>query len=113
MATPILGLPTTPTGATNISIAYNEAVKIIDALLPLVVQDKDLTAPPTTVSGDIGKRWLPASPATGDWAGHENDIALCTAAGVWAYIPSPPYIIAYVIDEAIEYRRVGAAWVPV
>lgn len=113
MPTPNIGLPTTPTGATNISIAYNEAVQIIDALLPLVVQDKDLTTPPVTTGSDIGKRWLPASTATGAWAGHENHIALCTAANVWAFITPPPYIVAYVIDEGAEYRRVGGAWVPV
>lgn len=110
MATPNLNLPTVPNGTTNTSAAYNEAMQIIDALTPLAVQDKDLAAPPTTVGGDVGKRWIIAASPTGAWAGQAGKIALCTAPDVWAFIAPPPYIVAYVIDEAAEYRNLGGTW---
>jgi len=37
------------------------------------VKDKDLSSPPTSPSA--GDRYIVASSATGDWSGHENDIA--------------------------------------
>lgn len=110
MATPNLNLPTVPNGQTNISAAYNEAIQILDALTALAVQDKDLAAPPATVGGDVGKRWIVAASPTGAWAGQAGKIALCTAANVWAFITPPQYIVAYVIDETAEYRRIGSAW---
>lgn len=112
MPTPNIGLPVAPGGATDLSVAFNNAMQIIDALTPLVVQDKDLNAPPATLSGDAGNRWIIGPAPTGVWAGHAGEIALCTAANVWQYIMPPPFITAYVIDEAIDYRYDGAAWAP-
>lgn len=112
MPTPNIGLPVAPGGATDLSVAFNSAMQIIDALTPLVVQDKDLNAPPTTLSGDAGDRWIIGPIPTGAWSGHANEIALCTAADVWQFIVPPPYVTAYVIDEAIDYRYSGTAWAP-
>lgn len=105
MATPNLALPTAPAGATDISIAYNEAVQIIDALSPLVVQSMALTAPPTTVAGDVGKRWIPAATATGAWAGHEGKVALCTAADVWKFITAPVWHYARNLATNSDFRQ--------
>lgn len=111
MATPNLNLPTTPAGATNISIAYNDAMKIIDAVNPLIVIDITVAAPPTTVSGDAGKRWIVAGSATGTWAGHENEIALCTDADVWFFIPPIVGWRLYNLADGIYYRWNGTTWV--
>lgn len=111
MPTPNIKLPIAPGGATDLSVAFNAAMQIIDALTPLVVQDKDLNSPPGTASGDVGKRWIVGSSPTGAWAGHAGEIALCTAANVWQFIVPPPFITAYVIDEGIDYRFDGTAWV--
>ena len=107
MATPNLALPTAPAGATDISIAYNEAVQIIDALSPLVVQSMALTAPPTTVAGDVGKRWIPAATATGAWAGQEGKVALCTAPDVWKFIPAPVWTYARDLNTSTDKRQVS------
>lgn len=111
MPTPNIKLPIAPGGATDLSVAFNAAMQIIDALTPLVVQDKDLNAPPGTASGDVGRRWIVGSSPTGAWAGHAGEIALCTAANVWQFIVPPPFITAYVVDEGIDYRFDGTAWV--
>lgn len=113
MPTPNLSLPTVPNGQTNLSAAFNQAMQILDALTPLAVQDKDLADPPTTVSGDVGKRWIVAASPTAGWAGQAGKIALCVAANVWSFINPPPYIIAYIIDEEAEYRNIGGTWTPV
>lgn len=105
MSTPNLGLPVTPPGATDVSVAFNEAMQKIDALFPLVVQAIDLTAAPSTSSGDVGKRWIPAAGATGVWAGHEGEVALCTAADVWEFVPAPLWHYARDLDSAADYRQ--------
>lgn len=108
MATPNLNLPTSPAGATDISVNYNETIQIVDALFPLVVQAMDLTAPPTTVSGDVGKRWLVAASATGAWAGQDGKVALCTAADVWKFIAVPVWHYLRDLDTAADYRQTAA-----
>lgn len=111
MSTPNISLPTVPGGATDVSVAFNQAMQIVDALLPLVIQDKDLSTPPSTTSGDVGKRWIVGASPSAAWAGQATKIALCTAAGVWQFITPPPFIQAWVIDEAVNYRFNGTAWV--
>lgn len=110
MSTPILNLPIAPGGATDLSVAFNQAMQIIEAFTPLVVQDKDLSAPPATVSGDAGNRWIIGVAPTGVWAGHEGKVALCTAANVWQILTPPDHVVAYVVDEDAEYRYDGSTW---
>lgn len=113
MATPNINLPTTPSGATNISAAYNDAMQLIDALLHLAVEDKDLSAPPVTVAGDIGKRWIIGAAPTGDWSGEAGNIALCTGENLWRIIKSKEGFEAWVIDEGAKYRYKSGAWTAV
>lgn len=110
MSTPNLDLPTSPSGPSNLSVAHNDAMQIIDAMVPLIVVDHTLTAPPTTVSGDEGKRWIVASPATDVWAGHENDIALCTAPGLWKYLTPNSGWRGKSLINGLYYSFDGAAW---
>lgn len=111
MATPNIGLPTAPSGSTNISAVYNDAMQVLDALTPLVVIDKDLAVPPVTVDGDAGKRWLVAAGGTGAWGTFPTGtIALCTAANQWRALPPKEGFKAWVIDELAEYRYSAGAW---
>lgn len=110
MPTPNAKLPTVPNGQTNLSQSFNEAMQILDALTPLAVQAMNETDPPSTSAGDAGKRWIPATGATGAWAGQAGRVALCTAPDVWAFIDPPPYIVAFNIDDGDEYRYVEGVW---
>lgn len=110
MSTPNVNLPEMPSDSFQPSVPFNQAMQTIDALLPLAVQSMALTAPPATVAGDAGKRWIPASGATGAWAGHAGDVALCVGAGLWVFIEPPPYIQAYDIATSTEKRYVGGVW---
>lgn len=110
MATPNINLPTLPSGQTNISISYNEAMQIIDALIQLTVVDKDLSEPPSTSSSDIGKRWIVGSSATDDWSGQDSNIALCVGENLWKFIEPRSGFKAYVEDEEKDYRFISGTW---
>lgn len=109
--TPNVHLPQMPQNTFQPSVPYNEAMQLLDAIVVLVIQDKDLTAPPATVLADAGKRWIVGPAATGVWAGHDNDIALCTGANLWLYITPGPQWRGWVTDEGKWYRFTGSAWV--
>ena len=55
-------------------VTVNAAFDLIDVLWNLLVEDIALTAPPGGESE--GQCWIVASPATGDWEGHEDAIAI-------------------------------------
>lgn len=105
MATPNLNLPNVPAGATDVSVAYNESMQIIDALLPLVVQSMALTAPPSTLAGDVGKRWIVAAAPTGAWVGQAGKVALCTAADTWKFISAPVWHYARNLATNSDFRQ--------
>lgn len=110
MSTPNLGLENVPSNSLQPSVAINDAFQLLDALVQLAVVDKDVAAPPTTVAGDIGKRWIVAASPTGAWVGHATHIALCTAADQWRFIVPKDGFEAVVIDENAKYRFMSGAW---
>lgn len=76
MTTPNTGIPELPEGAIDVAAATNEALRYVDALLQPRVLDMDRTAPPGSPSD--GQMHIVAGTggtATGEWAGHENDLA--------------------------------------
>lgn len=113
MSTPNANLPEMPQNSFQPSVPFNQAMQTIDALLPLAVESMALTAPPSTGTGDAGKRWIPAAGATGAWAGKAGQVALCTGVGLWVFILPPPYIVAYNIADGIEYRNMAGTWTAV
>ena len=71
------------------------------------VLDKDLTAPPSSPSN--GDRYIVASGATGDWSGHDGEIAWYEN-GVWYFIPKKEGMFVYVKDEDKLYYYNGSSW---
>ena len=110
MSTPNMGLPEMPQNSMQPSVPYNAAMQRIDALTQLVPLDKDLTTPPVTVAGDAGKTWIVGPAATGAWAGKDGQIAICTGATLWDFVPPKNGWKAFVIDEGADYRYNGTAW---
>lgn len=110
MSTPNLGLETVPSNSLQPSVAINDALQVLDALVQLAVVDKDTATPPPTVAGDVGKRWIVAAAPTGAWAGHATHIALCTAADQWRFIVPNDGFEAVAIDENARYRFMAGAW---
>jgi len=75
------------------------------------VLDKDLNAPPASPSS--GDRYLvsyPAAAATGDWAGHDNEIAEYDGSA-WNYTAVSEGMAMWIEDEDVVYTWNGTAWV--
>ena len=112
MSTPNLELPTSPSGPSNISVAFNDAMQRIDAVVQLIAQDNTLNDPPVTVSGDEGKRWIVADSPTGDWGTHAYQIAVCTAPGLWKFLAPLDGWRCRVLTDGLYYSFNAGAWTP-
>jgi hypothetical protein len=107
MATPNLALPELSQSQSSKEITHNQALRIIDVLVPVaVVQDKDLTTPPSPIAGNL---YLVAPNATGSWAGQDNKLAYSDGAS-WYFITPKNKWTAYVADELKTYRYNGTSW---
>jgi len=67
------------------------------------VKDKDLSAPPTSPS--IGDRYIVASSATGDWSGHDDEIAQWNGS-TWDFTIPLEGMFVFVEDENKLYYYV-------
>lgn len=112
MSTPNLGMPNVPTGTLEPSIPLNDALQLLDALVPGVVQAITAT-PPTTVSGDAGKVWIVDGSATGAWAGHDDELAISTGADLWRYVTPQDGWRFHNLDDGDDYRLDSGAWTAV
>lgn len=88
-------------------LAINQNTLII-YILSKGIEDRDLTAPPG--SPVDGTAYIPAFPATGVWAGHEDHIAYWFAeTGVWKFIIPTEGLVIYVNDENVRIQFLGAS----
>lgn len=74
---------------------FNDLAVVLDCCL-IVVADQDLTAPP--VSPAEGDSYLIATGASGDWVGHDGDVAVYSNGG-WVF-HTPRAGRVYVLDES-------------
>ncbi len=107
--TPNLSLQDAPFNSLQLSAAVNAALQVIDALVQPAIE-ATLSAPPVTVSGDRGKRWIIGAAPTGAWSGRAGQIALCTDALLWLYIVPKEGFTVW--DRSVDRWRDydGAAW---
>jgi len=69
--------------------------------------DKDLTAPP---GGEAeGDRYIVGGSATGDWAGHDDDIAEYDGAS-WMFMTPEEGWFVHINDEDKFYKFTGSVW---
>lgn len=113
MITPNLGLELVPANSLQPSVAINDAMQLLDAIVQLAVESRTLTSPPSTAEADIGKRWVVATPATGAWAGHEDAVALCTGANLWRFIEPREGFEGWDIGASERIRYESGAWVAI
>lgn len=105
--TPNLGLELIPANSLQPWVAVNDALQVLDALVQLAAESITVTAPPAATAG---QRWIVPAGATGDWAGQEGAVALCTAPGLWRFIAPQEGFKAWVVDEAASYRYTSGSW---
>lgn len=104
MSTPNTGIPYVPEGTLDPAAGLNLALNVIDALLQTRVLSMALTAPPgSPTDGDL---YIPASPATGDWAGLEDHLVRYVATGsFWqSYAPGEQVHLVLNIDDGGFYK---------
>lgn len=76
-------LPLLATGQAQKELFHNKAITLVDFLIDPVVEG--ITSDPSTLVAEDGQCWLVDSGATGDWDGHDSEIAAWTANG-WNFI---------------------------
>lgn len=104
-----LALPYIAAAQAQKHVTHNEALRILDALVMLAVDDRDLSAPPGAPAE--GSRYLVKSAGSGGFAGKDNQIAHFRD-GAFAYYAPQPGWIAYVIDEGVTLVFDGSGWMP-
>jgi len=73
------------------------------------VLDKDLSTPPSSPS--TGDRYIVGASATGDWSGHDNEIAEWNGSS-WDFGPTlTEGLVVYVKDENDLYVYDGSSWI--
>lgn len=102
-----LGLPYMEAGQAQKHVTHNEALRLLDRVVQLAVQDLDLTAPPDTPAE--GQRWIVKAAATDGWAGHDNQIAAWQD-GAWEFTTPSIGWLAYVVDDENLVAWDGTAW---
>jgi Protein of unknown function (DUF2793) len=90
-------LPLLAVSQAHKELTHNEALVRVDALLHAVMVD-EVGTPPSPNDADIGKCWLIASSATGDWLGKAGQIGLWVG-GSWRFLEP---------DEGMRVRQMSA-----
>lgn len=107
--TPNLKLPYIAPAQAQKHVTHNEAIRALDALLHIAVEDRDLAEPPAEPAE--GARYIVAEAAAGEWAEQTNAVAAFQD-GAWAfYFPRKGWT-AWIADEELLVVWNGSAWVP-
>ena len=110
MATdPVLGITLITEGQAGGEVTHNDAIVILAALAHLSIEDRDATAPPGGESN--GQTWLVKATATGDWAGHDAEIALYYNG--WLFFTVFEGMRMWVKDENVHLLWNGSSWATV
>lgn len=112
--TPQTGAPEWEQAQASPWLTANKARRTFDAFaLRTSVIDRDLTAPPATCSD--GARYLVAATATGDWAGHDGQLAIAfgtNASNGWVFATAANEgVQIWVEDEETQIEYVNGQWV--
>lgn len=104
---PILSLPYIQPSQAQKHVTHNEALQLLDVLTQLVVANRDQNTPPVTPV--TGTSHIVAAPASGAWAGHENEIATWDGAAWFFVVPQTGWQ-AQVTAEAQTVIWNGTTW---
>ena len=103
----ILGLPYIQPSQAQKHVTHNEALRVLDTLVQLVVTARDLSLPPA--GAQSGDRYIVAAPGQGLWAGHEGEIAVLDS-NAWIFIAPQTGWTAYVTAEGAQVVFDGTDW---
>ena len=105
---PILSLPLIQPAQAQKHVTHNEALRVLDVVVQLVVIAADQTAPPAVAAA--GDRYIVAAPASGAWTGHAGEVAYFMD-GAWSFIAPQAGWLAQVLTprNSVVYEPV-AGW---
>ena len=106
-ATSNLSLPFIMAAQAQKHVTHNEALRALDAVVQLMVLDKDLNSPPG--SPVEGARYIVAASPTGAWSGHAGKVAAYQD-GAWGFYSPREGWLAWAADEDALYVWTGSAW---
>lgn len=89
-------------------VTHNDALRRLDGLVNLTVEDRSRSAPPANPTQ--GSAYLVATGASGLWAGWSGDVALW-ADGAWLRLPARPGWRLWILAEEVMLVRLAAGWV--
>lgn len=102
-----LSLPYLAAAQAQKHVTVNDSLRALDAIVQLLVLDRDLTAPPGSPAD--GDRYIAGASATGAWAGKDGQIAAWQD-GAWGfYVPKAGWR-AWVKDEGVGLVHDGSVW---
>lgn len=104
-----LALPYMAPAQAQKHVTHNEALQILDAVVQLSVESRTLTSPPANPA--TGARFIVASPATGDWSGYEDQVAIWVANG-WIFLSPQSGWRTWVEAEDAELVWSKSQWQP-
>ena len=105
----ILSLPYIQPSQAQKHVTHNEALRILDAVVQLVVVARDVATPPGLAT--LGDRYIVPLGATGVWAGQVHQIALYEETG-WTFVsPQPGWRAEVLSDDTTVVYEAGSGWV--
>lgn len=106
--TNLLSLPYIMAAQAQKHITHNEALRALDAIVQIGVQSRNAVTPPSEPLE--GERHILGLGTTGDWTGHDEELAAFQD-GAWAFFQPQPGWLAWLVDEELLLAFDGAAWV--
>ena len=104
---PVLSLPFIQPSQAQKHVTHNEALRFLDVAVQAVVLNRDQSAPPPAPAS--GDRHIVAAGGSGDWAGHDGEIALFDGA-VWQFIAAQSGWQVQVLAEDRSVVFDGTGW---
>lgn len=106
----ILKLPFIQPSQAQKHVTHNEALRVLDVLVQLVVSSRTDATPPATPPD--GRRHIVPAGGTGDWADQDGNLAVFWDGG-WTFLAPLAGWQAYVKDEDIHVTFQSGSWNPV
>lgn len=105
--TPRLVLPLLHASQAQKEWTHNEALILLDALAGGAALHGPATEPPA--DAEPGSLWRVDSPATGEWAGQEDRLAIASANG-WRFVPVRAGAVFPRASDGAPVRRTQVGW---
>ena len=103
-----LSLPFIQPSQAQKHVTHNEALQILDVLTQLAVTSDEISTPP--VSPSDGARYIVGVAGTGDWNGHDGEIAVFDS-GNWRFFVPRAGWRAFVLNRETLVAFDGTDWI--